>query len=105
MGRGVDAFTLPVVTGSLLSYPLTIPVPPYPSHSSSSSSSRSRSRSHSPSPSPSPFVTLSIPPVSHYSITMPLIPNVITRAVAWAAETFYHLDVRGGTVPSGPVLI
>ena len=36
---------------------------------------------------------------------MPFLPNVITRAVAWAAETFYHLDVRGAHVPAGPVLI
>jgi 1-acyl-sn-glycerol-3-phosphate acyltransferase len=36
---------------------------------------------------------------------MRLLPNVITRGVAWAAETFYRLDVRGEAVPAGPVLI
>ena len=36
---------------------------------------------------------------------MPLLPNLFTRAVAWAAETFYHLDVRGSDVPAGPVLV
>lgn len=36
---------------------------------------------------------------------MSYLPNMITRAVAWAAETFYHLDVRGEEVPGGAVLI
>lgn len=30
---------------------------------------------------------------------------MFARVVAWAAETFYRLDVRGVAVPSGPVLI
>jgi glycerol-3-phosphate O-acyltransferase / dihydroxyacetone phosphate acyltransferase len=34
-----------------------------------------------------------------------LLPNLITRAVAWAAETFYQLDIRGERVPDGPVLV
>lgn len=34
-----------------------------------------------------------------------LLPNLITRAVAWAAHTFYQLDIRGARVPAGPVLV
>lgn len=34
-----------------------------------------------------------------------LLPDFVTRMVAWAAGKFYRLDVRGARVPDGPVLI
>lgn len=34
-----------------------------------------------------------------------LLPDLITRAVAWAAQKFYRLDVRGAQIPAGAVLV